>query len=199
MSIIYDNSVINISREELITSLQSRLSPKRFEHVLRVESTAIQMANDFGVDPVRASIAALLHDYCKEIPAEDMYELARNFTPIVEEHDANPHIWHSYAAAYVARETFNIQDVEIMQAIACHTIGGETMEHLSQIIFIADYIEPGRDFKGVDKVRKLVKEDLEEAVLTKMKQTIQHLVKKEEVIFPVSVKIYNEWIKKKRG
>ena len=199
MAVIYDKNVINISREELIEKLQDRLSNKRFEHVMRVEETAIEMAERLGVSTIEASIAGLLHDYCKELPKDEMYDLAKKYFPFLDKYISNPSIWHAYAAAYVARNEFGVNNVNIVDAIAVHTIGWGYMGPLSQIIFIADYIEPGRDFKGVDKARKLAEDDLEEAVIYKLKQNLIQILDEEEFIYAPSVDIYNSWIKEKRG
>lgn len=199
MTIIYDENVINVSRETLIEKLQDQLSKKRFDHVLRVEETAVEMAEQMGVSTMDASIAALLHDYCKEMPNEEMYNLAKKYTPFLDRYISNPNIWHSYAAAYLARHEFGINSVDIIDAIAVHTIGWGYMGPLSQIIFIADFIEPGRDFEGVDEARKLAKENLEEAVLFKLKHNIMNLVEKEALIYIPSIEIYNEWLIEKRG
>lgn len=195
--LIYTQDYINVSREELISNLQQQLKAKRFEHVLRVEETALKLAQRYGyIDLEKVSIVALLHDHCKNMPESLMYQMASQFSPYQPLKTGNEAIWHGYAAAELARTDYQVNDSEMFNAIAEHTIGAKQMTLLSKILFVADYIEPGRNFPEVDKARELAKQSLDEAVFYKMCQTIQYLVQSKEDIYIESVVVYNHWTKR---
>jgi len=84
----------------------------------------------------------------------------------------------------------------VLDAIYQHTIGGEQMSLVSKIVFIADYIENGRAFPGGSEARELANQDLDAAVIYKIKQTLKHLVDREERIYPGTLTVYNQWMQK---
>lgn len=195
--ILYTSDYINVTREELIDNLKKELKHKRFEHVLRVEQTALKLAEMYGYEDMqKVSIAALMHDHCKDLPKDKMYQLASVFSPYEPLKFGNVAVWHGLAAAELAHAKYNIHDNDIVNAIAEHTIGAKDMSLLSKIIFVADYIEPGRHFKGVDEARDLVNKSLDAVTFFKMRETIKHLVEENEVIYVESVVVYNHWVKK---
>lgn len=196
--ISYAGENINITREELISNLKEVVSPVRFEHILRVEETALHLAKKYDYAALdKVSIAALMHDYCKEMPVEEMLDTAKQYSDDATIAEAGEAIWHGYAAARYGREHFAIKDRAILNAISQHTIGAEQMSLLSKIIFTADYIEPGRTFKSARKARQLAEISLEKAVYYKMKKTIKQLIKNNEPIYLRSVEIYNNWTKQR--
>lgn len=190
----YSGKYINVSRSELLVALEQKITPKRFQHVLRVEKTAIEIANCNGVDLEKASIAALLHDYAKDYPLEEMERLAKARWNPEGMSQAGENIWHGFAAATIAQKEFGVNDEDILSAIAAHTIGWNVMSPLVNVIFIADYIEPGRRFPGVEEARELANKNLELAVGYKMKSTIKHLVEEEKKLFLPTVEFYNNWL-----
>lgn len=194
MSIIYSNDFINCSREDLIDQLRQRIKPSRFEHVLRVEETALKLAESLDENLEKVSIAALLHDFAKEMDEEAMFSLAFEFWPNEALKNATGDIWHGPAAAQICRTDFQCQDESILKAIAGHTIGWFEMDQLAKIIYMADYIEPGRDFKGVNKARRLTDENLTKACEYKMTRTINYLLKRRVPIFTGTIDIYNAWV-----
>lgn len=195
MTLIYKGNYINRSRQQLLDSLSQRLKPTRFEHVLRVEATALAIAKPLEVEPEKISVAALMHDYAKDMDQEEMYQLAYAYWPHETLEQAGTAVWHGFAAAYICREEFGCQDESILQAISSHTIGGYNMDSLAKIIYMADYIEPGRTFNGVEHARQLTETDLDAACDYKMTETLHHLVDQNQYIFPETVWIYNSRIK----
>lgn len=188
--------LINITREELEKLLQARLTNKRFNHVLRVEQTAIELAELYPEASVdKASIAALLHDYAKDDSQSHLltFKDYPGYDP--EWINYGSAIWHGPLAAMIADTQFNVKDEDILKAVWVHTIGGYDMTLDQKILFIADYIEPGRDFKGVEKARKLAKTDLDAAVDFKIRQSITHLVESGRQVYPETILIYNDWVK----
>ncbi|PMB84690.1 HD domain-containing protein [Dolosicoccus paucivorans] len=191
----YAKTLINVSRQQLLSDLKTKVSPKRFEHILGVEETALKLAEKYQIDSQKASIAALLHDYAKEMDRDVMLQLALKFWnhPLFETADTT--ILHGFAAATIAKEQFGIEDEDVLEAVAYHTAGAKQMNPVAKVLYVADYIEPSRSFPGVDKARSIAFEDLDEAVLYKMKQTLTYLISKEYTIFPDTIEVYNEWIK----
>lgn len=191
----YAKQLINVSRQTLLNDLKTKVSSKRFEHILGVEQTALELAKKYQIDSQKASIASLLHDYAKEMDQGVMLPLAVKFWnhPLFETADST--ILHGFAAATIAKEQFDVKDEDILEAVAYHTMGAKEMNPIAKVLYVADYIEPGRSFPGVDKARRIAYEDLDEAVLYKMKQTLTYLISKEYTIFPDTIEVYNEWVK----
>lgn len=183
-----------MTREQLIEDLSTKITEKRLQHVLRVEETAIQLAQRYHVSTEKASIAALLHDYAKDYPKEEMYELAYKRWSDERLQTANKNVWHGFAAATIAKEVYGVSDEEILIAIAGHTIGWYEFNEVLKVVYIADYIEPGRSFEGVEQARLLAEQDLDEAVTFKMTQSLQHLITRHKRVFIPTVEIYNQWI-----
>lgn len=193
-NIQWTGGYVSLSRQEWIHQLARHLSRDRLDHVLRVEATGLDLAKAYGGDPERVSIAALFHDACKEMDKKQMYQWAQAYWSHPSLKAGGPAIWHGLAAAHLARDQYGCQDWSILQAIAWHTIAYYDLDLVGQIIYTADYIEPGRSFKGVAKARKLAWSDLHQAVKYQMRESIRHLAKKEEKIFVESIKIYNHWM-----
>lgn len=192
----YSGQYIAIERDELLRQLQSRVKPKRYRHILGVEKTAIQLAEQYQYNEVeKASIAALLHDFCKQMPADEMFELALRQNPELIKEESNPAVWHGPAAAQYAIEHFELNDEEIIDAIHYHTVGTYPMNLLTQIVFVADYIEPNRTFSGVRKARELAEDSLSKVVQLKLADTIEYLATERAIIYIDTVRVYNEWIK----
>jgi predicted HD superfamily hydrolase involved in NAD metabolism len=187
------------TREAILSEVEKQMKPSRFQHVLRVEACSIQLAEKYGASVEACSLAALLHDYAKEHAAESMKEIVLSEGMDSEMTGYGSEIMHGPVGAYYAETVFGIKDEAILDAIRQHTIGGETMTLIGKVLFIADYIESGRAFKGVDEARRLAEDSLDEAAYFKIEKTIIHLVKKELPIYPGTIYVYNSWIQRKVG
>jgi predicted HD superfamily hydrolase involved in NAD metabolism len=140
----------------LRAELQQRIAPKRLAHVMGVEGLSVSLALQWGLDPRRAMVAALLHDYCKEEPREkqlDLTKSSRDFPP-GEEDLQLPAMWHGMAAASLARSRFGIDDPEILEAVAWHTTGNPRLGPLGLTLYVSDFLEPTRHFDGVERYRQ---------------------------------------------
>ncbi|MDT2737178.1 bis(5'-nucleosyl)-tetraphosphatase (symmetrical) YqeK [Enterococcus pseudoavium] len=192
----YSDEYAALAREALMQAVQMRMSERRFKHVLGVEETAIALAERFGESPEKASIAALTHDYAKERSDEE-FQLAierGNYDNKAELLKYGNSIWHGLVGAdFVARE-LNITDETILSAIRLHTTGAAEMSLLDKIIYVADYIEPGRDFPGVEDARVIAFSDLDQAVAFETKHTLAHLIEKETPVYPKTIETYNRWV-----
>lgn len=195
-SLDYTNKYTYLSREELMAKVKAMMSEKRFEHVLRVEQKALELAEVYQGDAEQVSIAALLHDIAKEQADEEMRDLVISENLNLEILQYGNAIWHGPAGAILARREFYLTDEDILEAIATHTVGAREMSLTAQIIFIADYIEDGRDFPQVKKARELANESLAGAIKFKLKETIKYLIKLEQKIYPKTIESYNAWIEK---
>lgn len=195
-SLIYTNKYTYLSRTELIAKVEEMMSQKRFEHVLRVEKKAIELAKMYHGDLEQVSIAALLHDIAKDQADEEMRDLVISENLNLEILQYGSAIWHGPVGAILAKREFYITNEDILEAIEHHTVGARDMSLTAQIIFIADYIEDGRDFPKVKKARVLANESLETVIKYKLKETIKYLIKLEQKIYPKTVESYNAWIQK---
>ena len=95
---------------------------------------------------------------------------------------------------YKIAEDFGLEDEEILQAIQRHTVGAREMSLLDKVLYVADYIEPNRDFPGVDEARRITKESLDKAVAFETAQTISYLAKKGIPIYPQTLETYNAYV-----
>lgn len=181
-------------RELLMQEVQMHMSQKRFQHVLGVEKTAVALAEKFGASPEKASIAALTHDYAKERPDEEFQLVIRRDGFDLELLNWSNAIWHGIVGADFVQQELGIDDEEILQAIRIHTTGAAEMSLLDKIIYVADYIEPGRSFPGVKEARELAMIDLDAAVAYETKHTLLYLIEKEAPIYPKTIETYNHWV-----
>lgn len=183
------------SREALIEAVRAQMPAKRWKHTLGVMESSIQLAEQYGADPERAETAAILHDVAKYWPVERMKEIIEqnHLNLNLLKHDKQ--LWHSEVGAFVAEQDYGITDPDILNAIRFHTSGREDMSLLEKIVCLADYIEPGRDFPGVDKIRKLAKVSLEEGLVAGFDSTISLLLEKRRVIFPLTVLARNDLVR----
>lgn len=193
----YSEEYTGYSRERLIQKIQMRMSERRFKHVLGVEEMAIALAEKYGCSPEKASIAALTHDYAKERPDDEFVLVIKRdgYDPALL--DYGNAIWHGVVGASFVERELGITDEEILHAIRVHTTGAAKMSLLDKIIYVADYIEPGRVFPGVKEARELALIDLDEAVAFETKHTLAHLIEQEQQIYPKTIETYNRWVAQK--
>ncbi|MCC3375647.1 bis(5'-nucleosyl)-tetraphosphatase (symmetrical) YqeK [Cohnella sp. REN36] len=184
-----------MNREALIEATKRQMPEKRFKHVMGVVETAVSLAERFGGDVDRAWLAALLHDYAKAWPIERMERVIREEGLPAELLEHDKELWHAHVGAWAVRQEHGIDDEAVLDAIRYHTSGREGMTQLDVIVCLADYMEPGRDFPGVNKIRKLAEHKLEEALVAGFDSTILHLVDKGRRIFPLTVLARNDLLR----
>lgn len=183
-----------MNREYLLQATRKQLTPARWEHTLRVADTAVRLAKRENIDPDRAEIAAILHDYCKFWPEEDLILWIEKCHLPPDLLSYNKELWHAPVGAEVARKELGIDDEDILNAIRYHTSGRPGMSKLEKIIFLADYIEPGRRFPGVDQVRELSENDLDQAVLQALNNTIIFLIERGQKVYPLTLLARNDML-----
>ena len=108
--------------------------------------------------------------------------------------DYNMELWHAPVGAYLVKKEAGIDDEEVLDAIAYHTSGRVGMTLLDKIVYLADYIEPGRSFPGVEEVRETAKDNLNLAVIQALRNTVVFLMKRGQAIYPDTFKTYNDLI-----
>ncbi len=177
--------------------LRRKLDANRYEHTIGVAYTATSLAMRYGENIKKAEVAGLLHDCAKCVPDEK--KLAKcvkhniNITDIEKE---RPYLLHAKLGALYAMKKYNVYDKDIINAILNHTTGCPDMNLLEKIVFVADYIEPGRDkAKNLNEIRKMAFEDIDMAVYTILRDTLDYLSNKPGKIDDMTQKAY-EYYKK---
>jgi len=152
-----------------------RLSEKRYGHTLRVADTAERLARVHGLDPDRTRLASLLHDAARETEPEEFLRLAERWNvPVGEPERQSPKLLHGPVAAELARRELGVEDEEVLEAIRAHTTGRPGMGPIALALYVADKIEPARDYPSVGRLRKLASEDLREAATEALQRVVAH-------------------------
>ncbi|HHV07392.1 MAG TPA: HD domain-containing protein [Firmicutes bacterium] len=178
--------------EEAKTKLRTTLPLHRYQHSLEVAEVAVKLAQCHGGKVKKAYLAGLLHDCAKGLEEDLLLQTALAFGIVRNDTEkACPDLLHGPVGALLAWKEYGVDDPEILTAIAVHTLGSEEMGLLAKIIYLADYIEPGRRFPGVDDLRALAYEDLNRAVLQAMDNTILYLLRQGLLLHPQTMKARN--------
>lgn len=193
-NIVYTSDIYSGTRAELISKIKQAVSSKRFQHILGVEKSALDLAKKNNYSLEKASIAALVHDYAKERTDQEFKEAILKFNLSSDLLNWNNFIWHGVVGAEFIRTELGIEDEEILNAVRRHTVGDIEMTTLDQIVYVADYIEEGRDFPGVKEARLIASENLKAAVSFETKHTLQFLMENNKVIYPAAILTYNQWV-----
>lgn len=179
---------------DLESNLLKRLSLQRFEHVLRVRNTAVILAEKHAISAEDAEIAALFHDIAKN-EAKQLLEKNLMKKNVDKRYLSFHHeLWHAPVGAIIAHEEFGVKNEDILNAIRFHTTGRASMSPLEKLIYVADMIEPGREFPNVEKLRELALGNLDVAMGACIYQSVQFLVSKKAQVFPDSIDCYNEHV-----
>lgn len=174
-----------LSKEEMKIYLKEHLTESRYNHTLGVVETAIRLAEINKVDKDKAEIAALAHDIAKNMTIYELKDIIyKNNINLSYDEEKTLELWHSIVSPILGREIFGIEDEEILSAMRWHTTGKENMSKLDKIIYMADMIEPGRNFPGVDLIRKESFDDLDKGLLQGLTHTIKYLLDKG---FPIDI------------
>ncbi len=154
------------------------LKENRIAHVAGCESEAVMLAMYWGENPEKAATAGILHDITKRLPGEEQLKLCEKYGIIVDDVEREaPKILHAKTGAALAREVFGVSDA-VYDAIFTHTTAKPDMSLLQKITYLADYIEPNRDFEGVEELRKMAYEDLDEAMLLGLQMSMNDLIRR---------------------
>ena len=163
------------------------LKPNRVQHVLGCRQTAVELAGIYGVNETDAARAALLHDITKALDGPLQLTLCRSYDTILDDFsEKNPKTLHALTGSLVAERIFG-ENQAVVEAIRCHTTGKADMTLLEKIIYVADYMEPNRDFPGVEKLRHLAYTDITQALELGLEMTLALLKEQGREISPESL------------
>ena len=172
--------------------LAKNLDVKRYEHTLGVAYTAAALAMRYGENIYDAELAGLLHDCAKCIDNEKKIQICeKHQIEISDSERKNPFLLHAKVGGYIANKKYDVKDSNILNAVIYHTTGRPEMSILEKIIYIADYIEPGRNTApNLATIRSLVFQDLDKALLQILEDTLTYLQKTDKEIDPMTQKTY---------
>lgn len=170
---------MNVLTEKIVKTkrlLTKYLNPEKAAHCVRVATTArdIALAHKYE-SPDKAYLAGLLHDLARNLPTATLFDLARENDLVLLDHEkTHPVLLHGKIAAIIARKELAINDQDILDAIENHTLGRKDMSTLEKIIYVADFIEPHREYPSSAIARELAKTDLELAVAEKARAVLKY-------------------------
>ncbi|WP_426462517.1 bis(5'-nucleosyl)-tetraphosphatase (symmetrical) YqeK [Staphylococcus equorum] len=179
--------------DQAVSLVKDKLPEKRFNHSLRVAETAVKLAEIYDGDKDKAELAGILHDYCKYDDLGSMYQIVTQ-----NELDSNllsygSEILHGPVAAIIMNQQFDVIDEEVLLAIKNHTTGRAQMTKTEKLIFIADYIEPGRQTPGVEEIRDLAynQGSLDKTIYEISKRTVLYLINKDINVYDATIACLN--------
>lgn len=174
-------------------AMEKTLDAKRYEHTLGVEYTAAALAMRYDESIKNAQLAGLLHDCAKCMSDEKRLSICEKHNISVNEIERrNPFLLHAKVGSYLAMEEYNVSNPDVINAILNHTTGRPGMSQLEKIIFIADYIEPGRkQAPNLAEIRKLAFIDLDAALLKVLSDTLEYLKEGGGEFDPMTQKTYD--------
>ncbi|WP_216828993.1 bis(5'-nucleosyl)-tetraphosphatase (symmetrical) YqeK [Alkalihalobacterium elongatum] len=181
-----------MERAQALEIVKPHLTDHRYTHTIGVMETAIQLAKQQGIDEEKAELASIFHDYAKFRPKDEMRQLIREQNLGDDFLHYGNELLHAPCGAYWVEHEVGIKDDEILSAIRYHTTGRPNMTTLEKVVFLADYIEPGRQFPGVEEVRETAANDLNYACIMSLRNTMTFLMKKSQLIYPDTLAAYNQ-------
>lgn len=185
--------------KEVDRKIKSTMTLKRYQHVIGVVNTSSKLADIYGEDVQKCRIAAIFHDYAKQFTKDQVQQTTLEYCVKLDTLEKDSiQLSHSKLAAEIAKKEYGIYDQDILNAISFHTTGRAYMSMIEKIIFVADSIEPGRKYPGVEAVRDLAFHDINKAILIIYKHTITHLLNSDHKIHPDSVTARNYFIDKNK-
>ncbi|PLV60309.1 bis(5'-nucleosyl)-tetraphosphatase (symmetrical) YqeK [Thermotoga sp. KOL6] len=185
---------------ELETIVSRILSKRRITHVRSVIDFSKKLGEIYGVDLDRLELAALSHDMFRDIPPRKLLKIAQVYgLEISELERIHPVLLHGKVAAEYLKRRFNVNDEEVLLAVAYHTSGHVSFKEIGKILFIADSLEYTRDFPGVDVLRKIAFRSLEEGFFQVLKNKIFYAVGRDLLLIPETVELWNSILMKRGG
>lgn len=163
-----------MNEDSINSYIQKHLPEKRIRHIQGVRQTAVRLARKYGADEEKANTAALFHDMFRSLsPDELSFWIER--LGLDARYRGNVNLAHGKIAAAVMKQDYGVEDEDIINAVSYHTTGRAGMSLLEKIVFIADAIEPGRSYPGVEELRTAAEEDLDRACLLSLSKTVDYI------------------------
>jgi predicted HD superfamily hydrolase involved in NAD metabolism len=180
-----------MDKQQMLDVVKQQITPHRYQHTLGVVETSILLARRYGADPLKAEIAAIFHDYAKFRDLDEMIQIIQSVESIPNDLlNYDKELYHAPVGAFLVQSEVGIEDKEVLDAIRFHTTGRPNMSLLEKVVCLADYIEPGRHFPGVEEVRELAQKDLNQALARSLHNTILFLEKRTQVVYPLTREAY---------
>ncbi len=191
--LFFKKTYSTLSSAEIVAKEKSNMTEDRFKHCIGVSKTAQKLAelNQYDID--KAALAGFIHDYAKQVSVEEYREVIKTKGFDQDLLNWNRSIWHGIVGTYFIQRDLKITDSEILTAVRRHTTADVEMTTLDKIVFMADYIEPGRSFLGVEEARKITYANLDEGVGYQLAHTLEFLIEKRNKIYPRTLDAYNVW------
>ena len=177
--------------------IKEHLKSKRLKHTYGVAAEAKKLAERYGEDPDKAELAGLCHDMMRNISPEESAELVKRYG-LPEKLADNPNLAHGKIAAKVLADIYGMQDEDLLNAVRYHTTGRKGMSRLEKILYLADAIEPGRDYPQVGALREAAEEDLDKACILCMERSMEYVRSTGASVDPDTIKACED-IKKHPG
>lgn len=173
--------------------LKKTLDKNRYDHTMGVMYTAAALAMRYGADMEQALIAGLLHDCAKCLSADKRIKMCEKYNiPVSKAEQENPSLLHAKLGACLAWKKYKVRDRAVLSAIASHTTGKPGMSLLDKIVYISDYIEPGRsELPDMSRIRKLAFENIDECLMVMLRGSLAYLRTKNLTVDPMTEKTYS--------
>lgn len=182
--------------EKVLEFLRENLDDFRYGHSIRVMETAVELARIHGVDEEKAQMAGILHDSGKWKSREKTLQKVQDWGIILsEEERAEYNLVHGALSTYIAKNIFAIEDEDVLNAIKNHITGRPAMSDLEKIVYIADMIEPARNYEFVDDFRAMAKVDLDRTMYEILNENLAHLIRNDRYIAGTSLEARNYYLK----
>lgn len=185
-----------LSSNQVKEIIRFKLSRQRFKHSVQVADVARELARHYQLDEEKAYLIGLLHDYAKGIPGDELITIAEG-NGLLENAVERliPDLLHAPVGAWLLENELDINDPEIINAVKYHTLGSMTMSDMDKVIFLADMIEPGRDYPGREKLKSLALRNLDRAMLLGLDSTIRYCLDQNRVLHPRTIEVRNNYLK----
>ena len=185
-----------MEKSVMIEKLKDYLPEKRWTHSLNVARAAVKLSELVGRDPQKAEIAGILHDTAKYVKLADVGSYCEKYNIQLDEMEKrSTALSHSVLGYYIAKYEVGIEDEDILSAIRYHTTAKPDMNILEKIIYVADVIEVGRDYPGVDDLREVAYSgDLDRAVLMALDNAIMSVIRKKAPLHLRTIEARNYYL-----
>ncbi len=179
--------------------MEELLNDKLYMHSRGVAEAAAFLAKSYGEDKEKAYFAGIVHDYGKRYKQEELIEKADqmelHLDPVTRRESR---LLHAPVGAALLQSELQVKDPDVLRAVYYHTTGRKNMTGLEKIIYLADYIEEGRDFEGSEKIRKIARENPDRALLAAVEFAIRSVLERGLLLHPRSVAFRNSLVLARR-
>ncbi|MGL6107596.1 bis(5'-nucleosyl)-tetraphosphatase (symmetrical) YqeK [Romboutsia sp.] len=183
--------------ENINKKIMDMLPKRRFNHSLNVANCAAKLSEIYNYDKEKAYLAGIVHDCAKYLNYDEVNYYVNKYEIYLDELETNNiALSHSAIGSYIAQYELGIEDEDIINSIKYHTTGKEDMNLLEKIIYLADLIEEGRNFSGIDSLRELVYNgEIDQALLISFNNTIKFVIENNQLIHSRTIKARNYILK----